>query len=58
MLVDNDNNGGGDADVYEDDADKNNAKSTIFGLLKISTLGFSWWEAVKRNARCRHTMIL
>lgn len=41
MLVDNDNNGGGDADVYEDDADKNNANSTIFGLLKISTLGFS-----------------
>lgn len=51
MFVDNGNNGGGNADVYDDDGDKNKCHcvSTIFGLLKISTLGFSWWEAVKRN---------
>lgn len=43
MLIDNDNNGGGDTDVYDDDGDKNECHylSTIFGLLKISTLGFS-----------------
>lgn len=30
MLVDNDNGGGGDADVYDDDGDKN--KCQVHGL--------------------------
>ena len=61
MLVDNDNDrGGGDADVHDDDGDRDNYNcvSTSFGHLKISTLGFSWCEAVKPNSSCRHTMIL
>lgn len=46
MLVDSDHDekggGGGDTDVHHDD-DRNNGNcvSIIFGLLKISTLGFS-----------------